>query len=62
MLVRGIWNWLFNQIWSDLPNVARWRLVVPEASLTRPGEWEEALLLPRRSSWHRENWRRSGAD
>ena len=26
MLVRWIWNWLFNQIWDGLPKQARWAL------------------------------------
>ena len=26
MLVRWIWNWLFNQIWEGLPRKARWGL------------------------------------
>ncbi|MCE8026269.1 DUF3304 domain-containing protein [Billgrantia aerodenitrificans] len=26
MLVRWIWNWLFNQIWNGLPKGARWGL------------------------------------
>ncbi|WP_234271655.1 hypothetical protein [Billgrantia ethanolica] len=26
MLVRWIWNWLFNQIWYGLPKGARWGL------------------------------------
>ena len=28
MLVRWIWNWLFNQMWDGLPKKARWALAV----------------------------------
>ncbi|WP_447046022.1 DUF3304 domain-containing protein [Vreelandella sp. H-I2] len=33
MLVRWIWNWLFNQMWDGLPKKARWALAAFLAGL-----------------------------
>ena len=41
MLVRWIWNWLFNQIWDGLPKKARWALAALLVSL-----WGWLLFLP----------------